>query len=209
MNEYKNRKIVRDKSSKYKIMEVINSEGFDIFRSDILLRCDKESLDFFEMYFINKYESFKDDIGYNSFHITNFSLESKMSLSVSNITKEKMSKSHIGLIDSANTKRKKSNKIYAINESEIIISDSGKLLADHFGKSKDYIKNCLRQPSSISGYRLYYVDINKRHEIKNKMLKKRCIRDTKYMEILDYLDNSSVETIKNDYNVKLLCYNDE
>ena len=46
----------------------------------------------------------------------------------------------------------------------------------------------------------------KRKEIKLKMLNKRSIRNKKYMEILDYLANSSVETIENDYKVKYITY---
>lgn len=47
---------------------------------------------------------------------------------------------------------------------------------------------------------------NKLNKIKLKMLSKRSIRNKKYMELLDYLDNSSVETIENDYKVKYLTY---
>ena len=108
--------------------------------------------------------------------------------------------------DKVPTKRKKSNKVYAIKDNEFIISDSGKLLGDYFGKSKDYIKNCLRQPSSINGYSLYYSDPVKRAEIKNKMLSKRSIRNKKYMELLKYIDNSSVETIEKDFHVKYITY---
>ena len=50
---------------------------------------------------------------------------------------------------------------------------------------------------------------NKLNKIKLKMLNKRSIRNKKYMELLDYLDNSSVETIENDYKVKYLTYQSE
>lgn len=51
-----------------------------------------------------------------------------------------------------------------------------------------------------------YMIKNKLNKIKLKMLNKRSIRNKKYMELLDYLDNSSVETIENDYKVKYLTY---
>ena len=54
-----------------------------------------------------------------------------------------------------------------------------------------------------------YMIKNKLNKINLKMLTKRPIRNKKYMELLDYLDNSSVETIENDYNVKYITYQSE
>ena len=201
MNEYKNRKYSTSKSSKYGIMQEIEKCGFENFESSILQKCKKDELDFYEMFYISKYKSYVKSKGYNSFH-----LNKKKKQTLNKETRKKMSKSHSGLKETGTTKRKKSNMIYAIKDDEFIICDSGKLLGDKLGKSKDYIKNCLRQPSRVSGYRLYYADKNKRSVIKEKMLNKRSIRDKKYMELLDYLDNSSVETIENDYNVKYITY---
>ena len=201
MNEYKNRKSSSSKSSKYVIMQEIEKYGFDNFESSILKECEKEELDKYEMFYISKYKSYVKSYGYNSFH-----LNKKKKQTLSKETRKKMSKSHSGLKEESDTKRKKSNKVYAIRGKTFIISDSGKLLGDYLGKSKDYIKNCLRQPSSVDGYLVYYADSNKRAEIKLKMLSKRSIRNKKYMELLDYLDNSSVETIENDYKVKYLTY---
>lgn len=201
MNEYKNRKSSTSKSSKYGIMEEIEKVGFENFESGIVKECTKDELDYYEMYYIGKYKSYVKSYGYNSSH-----LNKKKKKTLTKDTKKKMSKAHTGLKEESETKRKKSNKVYAIKDKEFIISDSGKLLGDYLGKSKDYIKNCLRQPSSVSGYLVYYADPEKRKEIKLKMLSKRSIRNKKYMEILDYLDNSSVETIENDYKVKYITY---
>ena len=203
MNEYKNRKSSKEKSSNYTIMQAIEKYGFDNFECSILIKCKKDELTEYEMHFISKYKSYMKKYGYNSFHLKN-RRGNKQTLNKS--TKSKMSKSHAGLTESSETKRKKSNKVYAIKDNEFIISDSGKLLGDYFGKSKDYIKNCLRQPSSINGYSLYYSDPVKRAEIKNKMLSKRSIRNKKYMELLKYIDNSSVETIEKDFHVKYITY---
>ena len=112
----------------------------------------------------------------------------------------------VQLKEEPETKRKTSNKVYAIKDKEFIISDSAKLLGDYFGKSKDIIKNCLRQPTCLIGYQIYYADPKKREEIKQKMLSKRSIRNKNYMKILEYLDKSSVETIEKDYNVKYITY---
>ena len=54
-----------------------------------------------------------------------------------------------------------------------------------------------------------YMIKNKLNKINLKMLTKRPIRNKKYMELLDYLDNSSVETIENDYEVKYITYQSE
>ena len=204
MNEYKNRKASKSKSSKYKIMEAIEKDGFENFESSIVKECKRNDLTYFEMFYIKKYDSYKDEFGYNSFHLNN-----NLSQTLSKSTKNKMSNSHKGLKESSETKRKKSNKIYAINDDTFIICDSGKLFGDYVGKSKDYIKNCLRQPSRVEGYRLFYVDKEKRDLMREKMLNKRSIRDKDYIKLLDYLDNSSVETIKSDYNVKYLTYDCE
>ena len=125
-----------------------------------------------------------------------------------NETKMKMKLSHSGLTESADTKRKKSNQIYAVDSVSkvIIVADSGKLFGDYIGKSKDYIKNCLRQPSSVCGYRLFYADKDKRLAIRVKMLSKRSIRDIEYMSISELLDEESVETNKMNFRVEYLTY---
>lgn len=201
MNEYKNRKSSISKSSRYSIMQEIKKCGFDSFESSIVKECKKDELDHYEMYYISKYKSYIKSYGYNSFH-----LNKKKSQTLNKDTRKKMSKSHTGLKETSETKRKKSNTVYAIKEKEFIIADSGKLLGDHFGKSKDYIKNCLRQPSTVSGYNLFYADKKKRDAIREKMLSKRSIRNKTYMELLDYLDNRSVETIEKEFNVKYITY---
>lgn len=86
----------------------------------------------------------------------------------------------------------------AIREKTILVCDSGKLFGDFVGTTKDMVKNCLRQPSKFKEYILYYDDYNKRQVIRNKMNKKRSIRDKGYMIMLDILDNverEGVETI--------------
>ena len=201
MNEYKNRKSSVSKSAKYKIMQEIEKYGFDNFESSVLKECEREELDYYEMFYISKYKSYVKSRGYNSFH-----WNKKKNQTLGEDTRKKMSKSHTGLTESPETKRKKSNIVYAIGEKYFVISDSAKLLGVFFGKSKDYIKNCLRQPSSVDGYLIYYADPTKRKEIKEKMLKKKSIRNKRYMELLDYLDNSSVETIESDYKVTRITY---
>ena len=81
----------------------------------------------------------------------------------------------------------------------MIVCDSGKLFGDYVGKSKDMIKNGLRQPSKICGYRLYYDDFEKRQEIRNKMMKKRSIRDKGYIDMLNVLDTIELEGVETIY----------
>ena len=203
MNEYKTRKPSKSKSSRYGIMFEIETNGFDNFVSEILHVCDKNDLTYYEMYYIQKYKSYMKKYGYNSFHKCG---NTEYDQTINRSTRSKMSKSHTGLTESFDTKRKKSNKIIAVSNDNIIVSDSAKLLGDYFGKSKDYIKNCLRQPSGLNGYLIYYANKEKRQEIREKMMNKRSIRNKMYMEILNYLDENSVETIERDYNVKHLTY---
>ena len=202
MNEYKNRKASKSKSSKYGIMEAIEKYGFNSFEYSIIKECKKEELDYYEMYYIDKYKSYIKSKGYNSFH-----LDKNNKKRVSKSTKNKMRKAHVGLKETVTTKRKKSNVIYAINNHDFIICDSAKLFGDHIGKSKDYIKSCLRNPTFTKGYYFYYADRSKREEIKNVVLKKKNKDFYKsYLELLEYLDNSSVETIERDYNIIYIKY---
>lgn len=203
MNEYKNRKSSKEKSSKYGIMEEVEKYGFENFTSEIIRECSRDELTYYEMFYIDKFKSYLKKYGYNSFHKkSNEDKNQCMNI----ITKRKMSKAHIGLTESADTKRKKSNKIIAIKDDELIYCDSAKLFGDYVGSTKDYIKNCLRQPTTVKGYLLFYDDPKKREEMREKMLNKRSIRNKRYMELLDYLDNSSVETIERDFNVKVVTY---
>ena len=150
-----------------------------------------DELDKYEKYYIHKFKSQDKRYGYN-YETGGGRLRSN--------TQKRMSKSHSGLKESSSTKKKKSNVIIAINyvEKYTIISDSGKLLGDYLGVSKDYIKNCLRQPSSIKGFVLFYDDDKKRDEILNKMYSKRSIKNKIYIKTAEYLksiENESVETI--------------
>lgn len=177
------------------IVKAINAEGSDNFSIEIIQRCEPEQLNALEKKYIEFYKASNHKYGYND----NNGLKKSYNL---NASKNK-SISHTGIKESEDTKRKKSNTIIAIcpETYTVIIADSGKLFGDYIGKGKDYIKNCLRQPSSVNGYFLYYMDYEKRLEMKFKMLKKRSIRNVIYMDLLTILNNyndtkyESVETI--------------
>ena len=200
MNEYRNRKST-EKSSRYKIMKIIDKYGFENFDCELIHECDEDDLDYYEMYYINYFKSYMKKYGYNSSH-----KKSDGKIGLNRTTKALMRKSHIGLKETSDTKRKKSNKIIAIKDDKMYICDSGKLFGDFIGVSKDYVKNCLRQPSKCKGYRLYYHDVFKRLEILSKMYKKKSIRDKEYIKIADYLNESSVEIRESDYHVEYLTY---
>lgn len=204
VNEYRTRKASTYKGYNYKIMKTIESEGFDNFTIDFIYECQKEDLDKFEMFYINKYKSFEPEFGYNSFHI-----DENGKLTINQDTRDKMKISHIGLTETANTKRKKSNKIIALDERYgfLIIADSAKLFGDILGVTKDIIKNKLRLPAMINGYRLYYYDKNKRNEIIEKVKhRNHKYGDMGYLIYGEYLNNASVETIENDFTVINLTY---
>ena len=187
ISDYKN---AEKRDMNHPIYKIIKEVGSDNFVMEILQTCNSRALTKLEDYYIEKYNTNNPLHGYN--------------LLVGNgrnnnyASRKRKSISHLGMNESNETKRKKSNTILAIKNNILIVSDSAKLFGDYVGKSKDYIKNCLRQPSRINGFRLYYDDYKKRQEIRLKMYKKRSIRDRQYIELLDFLDkieNEDVETI--------------
>lgn len=203
LSDYRN---VHKRKTSQSIVRAIKHDGTENFTIEILEICKPNKLAAFETYYIEKYKSYLPEYGYN-----------KKIYDSANSNKEtnsrNKSKGHIGLKESAKTKCKKSNKIIVIKGNNIMVCDSGKLFGDLIGKGKDYIKNCLRQPSKANGYRLYYDDYNKRQDIRKKMKKKRCIRDKEYMEILDILDTIEFEGVETIYryfnNVYELVYDDD
>ena len=198
ISEYKN---ADKKQSTRPIMQALRDDGHENFTLDILKECKPEELSKWEDYYIKTLETYKTDIGYNSKPVS----EGENS----QLSREKKSESHKGLKESSDTKRKKSNQIIAIKDKLLVVCDSGKLFGDLVGKSKDYIKNCLRQPSMVEGYNIYYADYKKRQVIREKMNNKRCIKNLEYMSLLDILDKAElegVETITSIFSVATLSY---
>lgn len=172
------------------IIKAIKYYGHNNFSIEILEECDVVDLNKLEHHYIKLFRSSNSSYGYN--------MLSGVYSEYNDNSRLLKSKSHIGLKESANTKRKKSNLIIAINDESLIICDSAKLFGDYIGKSKDYIKNCLRQPSTVNGYYLYYDEPYKRYDIMKKMMNKKSIRNIKYMKYLKFLnkcEKESVETI--------------
>lgn len=186
---------------KNKIYRIIANEGTENFQMKILQTCSPRALTELEDYYIERYKTNDPKYGYNSIIGNGYNNTDKSRLA--------KSEAHKGLVESNETKCKKSNTILAIKGDHVIICDSAKLFGDYVGRGKDQIKNCLRQPSSIHGYRLYYRNFKKRQEIRSRMIRKRSIRDRQYMEILDFLDKleiEGVETIDLYYDVYFLKY---
>lgn len=184
------------------IAEAIKKDGTDNFKFEILHICENDKLSAMEEFYIKKFKATDDKYGYNQImHTTG----------VKDSTRNNMRKSHTGLKESAETKRKKSNIIFIFSpdHKQLIISDSGKLFGDYIGKSKDMIKNGLREPSRILGYYLYYADLAKREFIYEKMLQKRSVRNLQFLtdvSILNNLMKEGVETIYRSFNVYKLSY---
>ena len=181
--------------NKRQILYAIQLYGTDNFTLEILENTDDYSLMYdLENKYIRLYKSTDPNYGYNQIRAGHICADE---YKTANLAK---SLGHIGLIDRADTKRKKSNMIIAIGNNKVIISDSGKLFGDYIGVSKDMVKNGLREPSSIRGYMLFYDDFHKRQVIRNKMYSKKCIRKPKYMNILNLLDNLEYESVETIYN---------
>ena len=166
--------------------------GTDNFTIEIVKLCNPDKLSKYERKYIDKFKTENPKYGYNIFSNINSSQNNEES-------RKKKSISHIGLKETSDTKRKKSNSIIAIKDNSILICDSGKLFADYIGTTKDVIKNALRQPFTYQGYNLYYNDYYKRQEIRNKMINKRSIRNIEYMNILNILDNVEFEGVETIY----------
>ena len=154
--------------SNRKIIKAIQKYGTDRFRLEIVEECDPRDLSCYESYHIRKLEAYNPKFGYNE-NLGSMSRDYDAALK----QREAMKEFHTGLKEPPMMKRSKSRAVIAINEDtrDVIISDSGKLLGDYFDKTKDYIKNCLRQPSTIEGYQLYYFD----KELRDKFFKKICV----------------------------------
>lgn len=175
-----------------KIYQAIEEYGTDNFKFEFVLYDEEKyhSLHEMEYYFMTVYNTLDPEYGYN---------ESKpRKCDYSLYANKNKSKGHIGLKETTSTKKKKGNMIIAISDHMVIIADSGKLLGDYFGVSKDMIKNYIRTPSCIKGFLLYYDDIDKRKEILEKIYQRKYIRNKKYVRIAEWLnmiENESVETI--------------
>ena len=167
----------------------------DAFEFEVLKFCPVNELEYWEKYYIKKYNALDPNIGYN-----NAASYLNGTRDPSDEMRKRMSESHTGLTETADTNRKKSNMIYAIDEENkiIYVYDSARLFASTFYDkplSKDMVKNSLRQPSKCRGFRLYYVDPQKRFEIYDKQRNKPSLRDPDYLKFAEALNQYSVETI--------------
>ena len=193
------------------IYRAIKKYGQDNFTFEVI-QCPKLKLDMMEMEYISDLKTTDIKYGYNI-------LKGANGATRLDSVRKKLSVVHTGMKESNDTKRKKSNMIIMINDKEnyMVVADSAKLIGDYLGKSKDYIKNCLRQPSRVGNYRLYYDDMEKRTAILEKMYNKKSIRDTKYVEYGEYLNTVELESVETMYDslrakfgdIYTLSYDDE
>lgn len=198
VNEYKSRNPNILMSSNYAIMQAINHYGVDNFKFEILHTCrSRNELNEKEYYYINLYKSYDPRFGYNSKHNTTDGEK------CNNVTREKMSNSHIGLKEKSSTKLKKSKPIIAINNVEMIVCDSAKLFADYVHTSRAVVSHACRDRTMIRGYYIFSADI----EIRSSAIKRS--KNEKYKSLGNMLNNEDVETIKNQYIIKYLRYTDE
>lgn len=183
------------------ISNAINKFGWNSIKKELISYAyDQTEADYLETYFISKYKSTDPKYGYNK---TIGGTHTKQTAEVC----LRKSISHTGLKETIVTKKKKSNKVIAIKDDILYICDSGKLLGDYLGTSKDYVKTCLRQPCLLYDYQVYYYDEDKRKQMINKVLNGQRIRKPKYVEIANNLNIKGVET-NNGYTIKYLIYSD-
>lgn len=175
----------------------LRDSSYDDFEFIVLETCSEAQLSSKERYYAYRYQSLDPNKGYNR---TDYFMSPNRN--PSEAVRRKMSLSHTGLKESADTKRKKSNTIYAIDTEAnlLFVFDSAKLFGDFIGGlGKDMIKNCLTHISRCKGYILLYADKEKRETYVNKKLLNTPGWREKdvYMDIMKFLDSYCVETIVN------------
>lgn len=199
-SDYRN---AHKKEIRHGMYQKIYEEGTDNFKLEILEKSDDDSkLTERENYYITTLEATNPEKGYNKMIPVSPMKESTFCRSLKSLA-------HKGLKESAVTKRKKSKPIIAVKDDILIVSDSAKLFGDYIDKSRDIIKNGLRDPTSILGYNIYYDNPIYRIRIKKKVFKKKSIRNTnylKYLEIIDHCEIEGVETISDYFKVYQLSY---
>lgn len=175
---------------------IIKDEGIENFTIEILERVEPEELNIKEKYYIQLYDAMNPEKGYNQLAGIHKTYSS---------THEAKSLAHLGLKESNDTKRKKSNTVIAISddyvnsEYPVIIADSAKLFGDWIGYGKDYVKNCLRGPIKIKGYHIYYFDYFKRNGIIDKIPFDKYEFRKEYLKHGKFLNNISDESVETIY----------
>jgi hypothetical protein len=133
-----------------------------------------------------------------------------------------MSKSHKGLTQTADTKRKKSKMCIAINiETKILyICDSMKLIGEVvINKSKDIIKNTAKSQQKISVFYIFYFDLNDINAQINAFNERykdysgrggyKRGRENEYNLLSTMICNRDWNQLLNLFNAKILRYIDE
>lgn len=167
--------------------KIIAKYGKDNFEYELIEECAINKLDEREIYYIHKLDAMNPDIGYNMCKGGNGAKY------IPDDVKIRMSFSHTGLKEKAITKQRKSKKVIAINDTDLILADSGKLLGEYLGYGRDIVSHAISQPHILAGYYVYNWDYNTRHEKMEKFIRKGIKLKPKYLEYFDYLDRS-VET---------------
>jgi len=192
-NEHKNRKSSSSKRYNFHITKVIEEYGYENFEFKVLDEAfSKKDLDDKEKYFISLFKSNDPKYGYNS-------RGGNLQEPLNQRTKDLMSSSHIGLTETAITKRKKSHKILAFKDNVCLIVDSGKLFGDMIGKDRNNVTNALRKGIKIKGYYVFYLSSKKREEVIKKS------DDWAYCELSRLIGNG-VEAIEQSYVIDYITY---
>lgn len=129
-------------------------------------------------------------------------------------TREKMSKAHIGLKASANTRRKKSKMCVAISivKGELYLCDSMKLFGEVIvDRTKDIVKNAARSQRELLGFYIFYFDISDLNRQVELLFEygnsNSCKSDFKILS--DYIKNRDWKQLGNLFNIAILRYIDD
>lgn len=166
--------------------KIIAKYGKDNFKYELIEECAINKLDEREIYYIHKFNAIDPEIGYNK-------CKGGGSHTHTEDTKIRMMVTHTGMKESPATKKRKSKRVVAINDEDLIIADSGKLLGEYLGYTKDIVSHAVSQPHQLAGYFVYNWDYDIRHQKMEKFIRRKIKLNPKYMEYFNYLDRS-VET---------------
>ena len=202
------------------IIKAMREEGDLFFEFEVICTCPREMLGMLEEYYALFFMAHDKEYGYNVQGIYQYLDYSKTNIEY----RKRLRESHLGSQETPDTKRKKGNKIYVVDENEkiIYICDTAKLFGAYIGIGKDMVKNCLRDPCRHGPFRFYYADKNKRNEILSRQRGKYLNNigklnwdklNTDYIRIGEYIDkisdDISVETTRTPdgkYEIRVMTY---
>ena len=185
IKDYKNKKPNKAKN-KYHMIYVINKFKFENFEFTIIDSADsKEELLKKEIYYISKFDSTNEKIGYNRKAGGKGGCMNKKS-------KKKMSISSTGHKHTEATKIKKSKSILVYKNNKVYKYYGAKVFAETINRASSNVTRAIRKGIYVNRFLCFYEDIDERNQIAKTIDMKRKVQ---YFKILNLI-NEGVESIE-------------